>query len=106
MTAGPKPIRTPPLTGAERQARYRAAHAVPQPPPVVRYKRPADRRSKPERWRDAAAELIALQAAYQQWLDTLPDSLADTPTADALRAICAVDLGVLEVDPPKGFGRD
>ena len=43
---------------------------------------------------------------YQQWLDGLPESLADTPTADALRAVCDLDLSNLEVDPPRGFGRD
>ena len=34
----------------------------------VRYRRPADRRSRPQRWRDAVAELIELQADHQQWL--------------------------------------
>jgi len=36
----------------------------------------------------------------------LPESLADTPTADALRAICDLDLSSLEIDPPRSFGRD
>ncbi len=54
----------------------------------LRYRRPADRRSRPQRWRDAVAELLELQADYQQWLDGLPEGLADTPTADALRAVC------------------
>ena len=52
------------------------------------------------------AELVELQADYQQWLDALPESLADTPTADALRAVCDLDLSELEIDPPRGFGRD
>lgn len=51
-------------------------------------------------------ELIELQADYQQWLDGLPESLADTPTADALRVVCDLDLSSLEIDPPRGFGRD
>ena len=72
----------------------------------VRYRRPADRRSRPQRWRDAVAELIELQADYQQWLDGLLESVADTPTADALRAVCDLDLYELEIDPPRGFGRD
>ena len=72
----------------------------------VRYRKPADRRSRPQRWRDAVAELLELQADYQQWLDALPESLADTPTADALRTVCDLDLSNLEVDPPRGFGRD
>ena len=106
MPSSLKPPGTRPLTGAERQARYRAAHAGPAPMVKVRYRKPADRRSRPQRWRDAVAELLELQADYQQWLDGLPESLADTSTADALRAVCDLDLSGLEVDPPRGFGRD
>jgi len=39
-------------------------------------------------------------------MDGLPESLADTSTADALRAVYDLDLSGLEVDPPRGFGRD
>jgi hypothetical protein len=42
----------------------------------------------------------------QQWLDTLPEGLADIPTADALRTVCELDVSALEVDLPRGFGRD
>ena len=95
------------MTLAERQARHRAAHAADTAATVkVRYRKPADRRSRPQRWRDAVAELLELQADYQQWLDELPESLADTPTADALRTVCDLDLSSLEIDPPRGFGRD
>ena len=104
MPPGPKPLGERAMTPAERQARYRAAHAADTAGTVkVRYRRPADRRSRPQRWRDAVAEL---QADYQQWLDALPESLADTPTADALRAVCNLDLSGLEIDLPRGFGRD
>ena len=107
MPLGPKPLGARAMTVAERQARYRAAHAADTPATVkVRYRRPADRRSRPQRWRDAVEELIELQADYQQWLDGLPESLANTPTADALRAVCDLDLSGLEIDPPRGFGRD
>ena len=107
MPPGPKPLGERAMTTAERQARYRAAHAADSPATVkVRYRRPADRRSRPQRWRDAVAELLELQAGYQQWLDGLPESLADTPTADALRAVCDLDLSSLEIDLPRGFGRD
>ena len=107
MPPGPKPLGERAMTLAERQARYRAAHAADTPATVkVRYRRPADRRSRPQRWRDAVAELLELQADYQQWLDGLPESLADTLTADALRAVCDLDLSGLELDPPRGFGRD
>ena len=107
MPPGPKPLGERAMTLAERQARYRTAHAADTPATVrVRYRRPADRRSRPQRWRDAVAELLELQADYQQWLDGLPESLADTPTADALRAMCDLDLSGLEIDPPRSFGRD
>jgi len=107
MPPGPKPLGERAMTLAERQARYRVTHAADTAATVkVRYRRPADRRSRPQRWRDAMAELLELQADYQQWLDALPESLADTHTADALRAVCDLDLSRLEVDPPRGFGRD
>jgi hypothetical protein len=60
-----------PMTGAERQARYRAAHA--DGAPVVRVRRPADRRSRIQRWRDAVSTLTNLQAEYARWLKALPD---------------------------------
>ena len=49
----------------------------------------------------------ASQGDYQSWLDALPSSLADSATADALRAICDLDLSELQgIEPPRGFGRD
>jgi hypothetical protein len=57
-------------------------------------------------WRDAVAQLAELQNQYQAWLDSLPPSLAHSPTADALRAICDLDLTLLEIEPPRGYGRD
>ena len=48
------------MTGAERQARYRAAHAAGAP--VVRTRRPADRRSRIQRWNDTIAAAVKLQA--------------------------------------------
>ena len=38
------------------------------------------------------AELLALQAEYARWLTALPDSLRDTPTAEALEALANLDL--------------
>jgi hypothetical protein len=40
---------------------------------MVRARKPADGRSRPQRWRDAVTELRALQAAYAAWLEALPD---------------------------------
>lgn len=47
------------------------------------------------------------QEEYRVWLDSLPDNLAESATAEALRAICKIDLSELEaVGPPRDFGRD
>jgi hypothetical protein len=102
---GPKPQGEAALTPAERQARYRAARQAGAS--AVRYRRPEDRRSRPQRWKDAVAELVELQAGYQDWLDSLPEGLRDGATAEALGAVCGLDLSELEsVEPPRGFGRD
>ena len=93
-----------PMTNAERQARYRARVAA---PPVIHYRRAADRRSRTQRWRDAVAELVALQAEYAQWFETLPDPLHNTATGEALQAIADLDLSdLLVIEPPRGYGRD
>jgi len=101
---GRKPQGDRALTGAERQALYRARHAG---MPMVRYRRPADRRSRPQRWHDAVAELVALQAEYRDWFEALPEATRDGATGDALQAILDLDLDELaEIEPPRGFGRD
>ena len=100
-----RPLGDSPMTNAERQARYRAAHAAAGP--VVRYRRPADHRSRAQRWRDAVGVLLALQAEYRAWLEALPDNLQDGATAQALQAIDDLDLDELAaIEPPQGFGRD
>ena len=100
-----KSIGERPMTDAERQARHRTARAAGVP--VSRARRPADRRSRARRWHDAVAELAELQAQYAAWLDALPDNQQDGATADALRAICDLDLVELQaIEPPRGFGRD
>jgi hypothetical protein len=105
MSRGRKPEGDRAMTTAERHARFRVAHA--DGTPRVRYRRPGDRRSRPQRWRDAVDELVTLQADYRDWLDTLPESLKWSATGDALRAICDLDLSEIEgVEPPRGFGRD
>jgi len=53
------------------------------------------------------SELVDLQEGYRTWLDSLPENLAESATAEALRAICDLDLSELDsVEPPPGFGRD
>jgi hypothetical protein len=93
------------MTHAERQARYRAKQAAGTV--TFRYRKPVDRRSRLQRWLDAVAELQELQDEYQAWLDALPQNIADSATAEALRAICDLELSELEsIVPPRGFGRD
>ena len=95
------------LSNAERQARYRARHLTMPAPIATRQRRPVDRRSRPQRWRDAVSELLVLQAEYAAWLTALPDSLRDSDTASALEAIVDLDLSALaDVEPPRGYGRD
>jgi len=61
----------------------------------------------PQRWHDAVAALVTLQDEYTQWFEALPEALRDTATGEALQAIVELDLGeLIELDPPRGFGRD
>jgi hypothetical protein len=107
MPSGRRPEGEHALSNAERQARYRARRQAEQPSPLLRYRRPTDRRSRAQRWRDAIAELLALQDEYAAWYEALPDSLHDTTTAEALQAIVELDLETLaDIAPPRGFGRD
>jgi hypothetical protein len=104
---GRKPEGEQALSNAERQARYRARHMAPPSPVATRPRRPADRRSRPQRWRDAVCELLSLQAAYADWLAALPDSLQGSSTAEALEAIVELDLTDLaDLEPPRGYRRD
>ena len=93
------------LTNAERQARYRERRQAGES--RLRYRRPADRRSRPQQWDDAVRTLLALQDQYRAWRDALPESLAGSSTAEMLDEVCDLDLSVLEaVELPRGFGRD
>jgi hypothetical protein len=112
---GPPPRGERAATPAERSAAYRArrkatvADAPANSPVVVRYRRPADRRSRPEQWADAVQTLADLLDRLQVWRDKMPSSLANSATAEALDAVLELrgqveDLQAAEV--PKGFGRD
>jgi hypothetical protein len=93
------------MTDAERAARYRAARSAGKP--VIRIRRPADRRSLAQRWNDAGAEFADLQGRYAAWLEGLPDNQQDSALAEALQAIVELDLSeLLAIEPPRGFGRD
>ena len=48
-----------------------------------------------------------MQAEYAACLEALPTNLQEGATAQALLAICELDLGELQtIEPPRGFGRD
>ena len=112
---GPPPRGDRAATPAELSAAYRArrkvtaAAAPTKPPVVVRYRRPADRRSRPEWWADAVQTLADMVDQFQEWRDNLPSSLEDSPTAEALDVVLELrghveDIQAVEL--PKGFGRD
>ena len=48
------------MTGAEWQARWRAARETGEP--IIRIRRPADRRSRLRRWNDTITAAVELQA--------------------------------------------
>ena len=107
MPRGRPPQGDHPLSNAERQARCRARRQAQQSAPIIRYRRPNDRRTRPQRWREAVAELLTLQAEHSAWSDALPDALRDSPTAAALETIVDLDLQLLAaIEPPRGYGRD
>ena len=112
---GPPPRGDRAATPAERAAAYRArrkanaAEAPAKPPVVIRYRRPADRRGRPQRWADAVQTLADLLDQFQEWRDKLPPSLSNSATAEALDAVLELrghveDLQATEL--PKSFGRD
>ena len=114
MPRGRKPTGDRTLTGAERQARYRAAHAgrpllrsLPGASPRAKAPSRDRRRSRLQRWHEAIAELLAVQSECAAWLDALPEALRDGATGEALQAIVDLDLDELaSIEPPRGFGRD
>jgi hypothetical protein len=113
---GPRPQGDHALTSAERMRRLREkrkAEATDKPSDkpagVIRYRRPKDRRSRPEQWADAIKMLMDCLDRYQQWRENLPDSLADSALAERLDAMLEwrdlVDQLSL-ADLPRGFGRN
>jgi hypothetical protein len=107
-----KPLGKIAMTDAERQpsfacsvARYRAARAGGKP--FIRVRHGLDHRGRARRWTDHVAGLVEAQIEYAAWLESLPESLPDSATAEALRTICDLDLTELQaIELPRGFGRD
>lgn len=92
------------LTNAERQQRYRERRKDQQP--RIHYRKPTDRRSRLQRWAEAVETLRQLQGEYQDWLESLPENLQDSALAEKLQAIVELDLDDLDLELPRGFGRD
>jgi hypothetical protein len=92
------------LTNAERQQRYRERRKDQQP--RIHYRKPKDRRSRPQRWAEAVETLRQLQGEYQDWLERLPETLQDSALAEKLQEVCDLDLSELDIDLPIGYGRD
>ena len=47
-----------------------------------------------------------LQSQYVAWLEALPSNLQDSATAEALQAICELDLADLQaIEPPRDWQR-
>ena len=107
MPRGRRPDGEKALSNAERQARHRANRLTTPVEVITKPRRLTDRRSRPQRWRDAVEELLDLQATYADWLATLPDGLRASRMAEALEAMVDLDLTDLaECQPPRGYGRD
>jgi hypothetical protein len=105
----------PALTGAERQARYRARLALEagtrqrglDAMPAATPRKPLRGPSLIRRWDDAVAVLAEVRGIYTAWLEALPEATRDTPTGEALQAMADLDLEeIMTIRPPRGFGRD
>ena len=107
---GRKPEAAQAMTGAERQARYRARHDLPTDTTAAMHHRPPSKSRTATRVRrrtEAVGQLVALQAEYAAWLQALPEATRDGPTGEALQAIVDLDLDEISaIHPPRGFGRD
>ena len=103
---GRKPEHQLALTGAERQARYRARQDHGPLTPVRKPTKPR-KLTRPQRWNATVTALLAIQAEYAAWLQAMPEATRDTATGEALLAITELDLDELvAIQPPRGFGRD
>ena len=68
---------------------------------------PPTARPRPKRWADAVDQLRVLQAEYEGLARPVCPSPSPTPgTAELLEGVCDVDLDILDVELPRGFGRD
>ncbi len=107
MPSGRLPEGPAALSNAERQARHRAKMLALRPPLPTKRPKAAARRSRSQRWNEALAELLAVQAECAAWFEALPEGLCESSTADALQEMIDLDLeAIAAVQPPRGYGRD
>ena len=98
-------------THAERQRAYRirqiAAQDSPPDPPPPKKRRPPSRLA---RLRAVVAEVEILLEEYQEWHNSLPESLQDseqaTRLAETVEQLESIASQLSEVNPPRGFGKD
>ena len=95
------------MTPAERQRLYRQRRAANEPNPHL----PNPQQPKTAGRGSSAGPmpsntLRTLQQEYETWREQLPASLADSRTAELLDGVCDLDLDDLDVELPRGFGRD
>lgn len=100
---------------AERQQAYRLRQLAareqppdaPSTPPPPKKKRPPSRLA---RLRAVVAEVESLQQEYQEWLDAIPESLQESEQAVRLAEVVelleAIVTQLVDVNPPRGFGKD
>ena len=93
------------MTDAERQARYRAARAAGIP--VIRMRRRSIIAAGPGGGTTTSPASWKVRLSMRPGWISLPDNLRDSALAEALQAICDLDLTELQaITPPRGFGRD
>lgn len=95
------------LSDAERQRRYRERRKAGEK--LIRYRRPRDRRSRPQQWADAVDTLLSILDDYQQWRDSQPPGLEGSATTERIDAVLELRDLVEQLEAaelPKGFGRD
>ena len=76
---------------------------------LVRFRRPKDRRSRPQQWKEAIDTLMDCLDAWQNWRDNLPAGVADSAVAERLDTILELRDLVEQLEAaelPRGFGRD
>lgn len=83
------------MSNAQPQACHGARLATAHPTSSNSPARSADPGSRPRRWRDAVAQLLALQADYADWLAVIPENLQDSNTARTLEAIVDLNIAAL-----------